>query len=75
MLNSNISADCTTVDLALKIEVDDSEFPARHGTVILFTCPRKHAKQNVNTDARCDNGEIKFSSDDPDLSPCTKIGW
>ena len=70
----NISADCTSVNPALKIVVEDSELPAKHGTEILFKCPRKQAKQNANTKTHCKDGEIIFSPEDPGISSCTKIG-
>ena len=71
---SNTSADCTSVDPALKIIVEDSELPAKHGTEIPFKCPRKHVKKDLNTKALCKDGEIIFSPEDPGVSSCTKIG-
>ena len=65
-------ANCTGDDAASKIKVDDSEFPARHGTEILFTCPRKHTRQNVNIKAYCQDGKITFFPGEK--STCTKIG-
>ena len=71
---SNISADCTSVDPALKIVVENSELPATHGSEVLFKCPRNHVKKDLNTKAHCEEGEIKFSPGDPGVSSCTKIG-
>ena len=66
----NVSADCKTVDLDLKILVA-TELPATHGTEITYSCSPRHVKiRNVN--AACQDGKISFS--DGKFTPCFKAG-
>ena len=69
-----LSADCQTIDPNLKIEVEDCQLPAKHGTEIKYHCPHKHAKKGRNIKAVCHNGQIKISAAHAGSFACSKIG-
>ena len=70
--NVIISASCETPDSQLNIKVAQSELPAEHGAEITYSCPRKHAKKDVNVKAICQDGRITFT--DKVYPPCSKTG-
>ena len=56
------------MDPSLKIEIDDSQLPAQHGTHVTYSCPKTSDILDGNVEAVCQNGKILLSPEN--VSPC-----
>ncbi|KAL5271158.1 hypothetical protein ACHWQZ_G001706 [Mnemiopsis leidyi] len=55
-------------NLAVDLQIEDSQFPLEHGTEIPYRCPQRYAKKNNDDVAVCKNGAIVLP-----VEPCSKI--
>ena len=66
-----VSVDCNSVDPGLKIDVDNSQLPAQHGTDVEYSCPRDTDLLVGNVKTVCTNRKIILYPEN--ISPCKEI--